>query len=99
MSFEWSPQDLIGSGLQFTGRARCCQPGQIRAKITVRRKFEKLANILLLLVLTLAAGLRIYGLDWSLPHTYEEATPLRVAIGMWGWPANGPTTFNPLRLT
>ncbi len=52
-------------------------------------------NILLLSILTLAAGLRIYGLDWSLPHTYEEATPLRVAIGMWGWQANGPTTLNP----
>jgi len=53
------------------------------------------SNILLLLILALAAGLRFYGLDWSLPHTYEEATPLRVAIGMWGWQHNGPVTFNP----
>ena len=52
-------------------------------------------NILLLLILALATGLRIYGLDWSLPHTYEEATPLRVAVGMWGWHANGPVTLDP----
>jgi 4-amino-4-deoxy-L-arabinose transferase-like glycosyltransferase len=52
-------------------------------------------GIYLLLILGLAAALRIYGLNWSLPHTYEEATPLRVAISMWGWQGNGPTNLNP----
>ena len=50
---------------------------------------------LLILVLTLAAGTRLIGLDWSLPHTYEEATPLRVAVQMWGWEDDGRASLNP----
>jgi DNA-binding NtrC family response regulator len=50
---------------------------------------KKQATVCLLLIPALGAALRIYGISWSLPHTYEEATPLRVAIHMWGWQDNG----------
>ena len=56
---------------------------------------ENRHGIYVVLILGLAAALRIYGLNWSLPHTYEEATPLRVAISMWGWQHDGPITLNP----
>ncbi|HET6350045.1 MAG TPA: hypothetical protein VFH88_13280, partial [Candidatus Krumholzibacteria bacterium] len=50
---------------------------------------------LLILILAAAAWVRITGLNWGLPHTYEEATPLRVAVSMWGWVTGQPTTLNP----
>jgi len=46
-------------------------------------------------VLAGAGFLRFYGIDWSLPHLYEEATPLRRAWEMWGFGAGGAFTLNP----
>jgi len=40
-------------------------------------------------------ALRVIGLDWSLPNTYEEATPLRIALQMWGWQGAGGVDLNP----
>jgi 4-amino-4-deoxy-L-arabinose transferase-like glycosyltransferase len=39
--------------------------------------------------------LRAIGLNWALPNTYEEATPLRVAVGMSGWQNGGHGSLNP----
>ena len=40
--------------------------------------------------LVLAAGwLRAVHLDWGLPEVFEEATPVRKAIEMWGVPGSG----------
>jgi 4-amino-4-deoxy-L-arabinose transferase-like glycosyltransferase len=46
-------------------------------------------------LLLLALGLRLVHLDWSLPHVYEEATPLHIAWQMWGWDRNGTINLNP----
>jgi 4-amino-4-deoxy-L-arabinose transferase-like glycosyltransferase len=42
-----------------------------------------------------AAALRIYGIDWSLPDVFEEATPLKKAWAMWRWGQPGGPDFNP----
>ncbi|HEX5130959.1 MAG TPA: glycosyltransferase family 39 protein [Candidatus Krumholzibacteria bacterium] len=47
------------------------------------------------LILCAAAVLRLHHLGWSLPHTYEEATPLRVAFQMWGWDRDLDVSLNP----
>jgi Flp pilus assembly protein TadD len=45
---------------------------------------------LLLGALFLAAfALRLYHLRWGLPEIYEEATPVRQAVGFWGEPGRG----------
>jgi 4-amino-4-deoxy-L-arabinose transferase-like glycosyltransferase len=45
------------------------------------------SSILLLLALVGAALiLRALNLDWGFPEIYEEATPVRRAVGMWGDP-------------
>jgi tetratricopeptide (TPR) repeat protein len=41
--------------------------------------------LIFVLVLSVAAGLRIWHLDWGLPSVEEEAYPSKVAIGMWGF--------------
>ncbi len=43
----------------------------------------------------LALVLRLHHLDWALPYTYEEATPLHVAWDMWGWDRNRSVDLNP----
>lgn len=43
----------------------------------------------------MALLLRVDSLHWALPHTYEEATPLRVALGMSGWLPGAPFSFDP----
>lgn len=43
----------------------------------------------------LALVVRIYHLDWALPYTYEEATPLHTAWNMWGWDRNCDVNLNP----
>ncbi len=42
-----------------------------------------------------AAALRIYGIDWSLPDVFEEATPFKKAWAMWRWGQPGGPDFNP----
>ncbi len=42
-----------------------------------------------------ASAVRLYRLDWSLPYTYEEATPLHVAWDMWGWDRERGVNLNP----
>jgi hypothetical protein len=49
----------------------------------------------LILIMSVALLTRLVGLDWGLPHTYEEATPLRVAVSMWGWEHGGEPTLDP----
>ena len=41
--------------------------------------------LIFILVMSAAAGLRIWHLDWGLPSVEEEAFPTKVAIGMWGF--------------
>ncbi len=53
-------------------------------------------NITIVLVLMLVAvGLRVYGIGWGLPHVYEEATPLKEAWEMWGWGSQRGLDLNP----
>lgn len=49
----------------------------------------------LALILLAALALRLHHLDWALPHTYEEAKPLRVAFQMWGWDRGADVNLNP----
>jgi 4-amino-4-deoxy-L-arabinose transferase-like glycosyltransferase len=51
-------------------------------------------KILILLIVLVAALLRLYNLDWGLPEVFEEATPWRQAWGMWGF-ETGRFDFNP----
>ncbi len=51
--------------------------------------------ILLGVIILVALVLRLRGLGWALPHTYEEARPLHVAFQMWGWDRGGEVTLNP----
>ena len=37
----------------------------------------------------LAFIVRLYHLRWGLPEVYEEATPVREAVGFWGGPGQG----------
>lgn len=46
-------------------------------------------------LILLALALRLYRLDWALPHTYEEATPLRIAWQMWGWDRGRDVNLDP----
>jgi 4-amino-4-deoxy-L-arabinose transferase-like glycosyltransferase len=66
-----------------------------RSANTVASRRTLTDRTLLGLVLSAALLTRLIGLDWALPHTYEEATPLRVAVSMWGWEHDGAPTLNP----
>lgn len=55
----------------------------------------RIGSYVLVSVILVAVVLRVVGLNWGLPHTYEEATPLRKAIDMLGWQRGGPLTLNP----
>jgi 4-amino-4-deoxy-L-arabinose transferase-like glycosyltransferase len=46
-------------------------------------------------LVAVAAALRIYGIDWSLPDVFEEATPFKKAWAMWRWGQPGGPDFNP----
>jgi len=48
----------------------------------------------LIIILLIAACLRLFNLDHGLPAIYEEATPMRQAIEMWQGPTGG-FDFNP----
>ena len=48
-----------------------------------------------LVLMVLAAVLRVYGIGWGLPVIYEEATPLRVAWSMAKWGEPNPPDLNP----
>jgi 4-amino-4-deoxy-L-arabinose transferase-like glycosyltransferase len=48
-----------------------------------------------LLILALALGLRLAGLDWGLPDLHEEATPVSRAWEMWGWGPGRAPDLNP----
>ncbi|HEX6791193.1 MAG TPA: glycosyltransferase family 39 protein [Candidatus Krumholzibacteria bacterium] len=61
--------------------------------VDVRRWWSSTTALIAILVAALA--LRVVGLGWSLPSTYEEATPLKTAVAMWGWPAGVDPTLNP----
>lgn len=52
-------------------------------------------NYVLVSMVLVAVILRVVSLNWGLPHTYEEATPLRKAIDMLGWQRGGPLNLNP----
>ena len=47
--------------------------------------------IALALVLAVAASVRIWNLDWSLPSLTEEAAPVHTAIDMWGFESGEPS--------
>jgi tetratricopeptide (TPR) repeat protein/4-amino-4-deoxy-L-arabinose transferase-like glycosyltransferase len=51
-------------------------------------------KILLSLIITIGAYLRLSNLGWGLPEVFEEATPWRQAWGMWGF-ETGRFDFNP----
>ncbi|MGD9401346.1 MAG: glycosyltransferase family 39 protein [bacterium] len=51
-------------------------------------------NILLVLIVLAGAYLRLNTLGWGLPDFFEEATPWRQALGMWGG-RTGSLDFNP----
>ncbi|UCF05019.1 MAG: glycosyltransferase family 39 protein [bacterium] len=50
---------------------------------------------LALLLVAVAAVLRMYGIDWGLPHVYEEAIPLSKARMMWKWGSPAGVDLNP----
>ncbi len=58
-------------------------------KNTSRRHGTALATILVV-----ALAVRLIGLDWGLPHVYEEAIPLKKAWNMGGW-GDAPASLNP----
>lgn len=62
------------------------------SKLEFSRSRRSTATVSLLL---LAVALRLFHLDWSLPHVYEEATPLHIAWQMWGWDRSGAINLNP----
>jgi 4-amino-4-deoxy-L-arabinose transferase-like glycosyltransferase len=49
------------------------------------------AAIALTLVLAVAAFVRVWNLDWSLPSLTEEAAPVHEAIEMWGFESGEPS--------
>jgi tetratricopeptide (TPR) repeat protein len=51
-------------------------------------------NMVLTLILIAGAYVRLRGLGWGLPEVFEEATPWRQALEMWGG-ASGHLDFNP----
>ncbi|HET9232580.1 MAG TPA: hypothetical protein VFP10_00375, partial [Candidatus Eisenbacteria bacterium] len=54
------------------------------------RLFKERTDVLLLVALVLLALIvRLYHLRWGLPEIYEEATPVREAVGFWGGPGQG----------
>jgi hypothetical protein len=46
-------------------------------------------------IVVAAAAIRLYGIDWGLPHLFEEATPLKQAWEMWGWGSQRNFDLNP----
>jgi len=51
-------------------------------------------DYILLPILGIALGLRIWNIDWGLPELYEEATPFFRAWNFWNWGGAG-FDFNP----
>lgn len=51
-------------------------------------------EILLGVILAVAAALRLWHINWGLPEVYEEAYPVSVAWKMWNWGHPG-MDFNP----
>jgi 4-amino-4-deoxy-L-arabinose transferase-like glycosyltransferase len=49
----------------------------------------------LAVLLMLALGARLYGIDWGLPDFNEEAYPFRKAWEMWGWGSARGFSLNP----
>ncbi|HTK81509.1 MAG TPA: glycosyltransferase family 39 protein [Bacteroidota bacterium] len=60
--------------------------------MTEKNSFRE--NIALLLVLLIAAIVRLVHINWGLPEIYEEATPSVIAWKMWHWGQPG-LDFNP----
>ena len=58
-----------------------------------RQRLQQAAVPLALFLL--AAGIRLYGINWGLPGGHEEATPLRKAWEMWHWGQGKGPDFNP----
>ncbi len=52
-------------------------------------------RVLPILIVLLAAVVRIHGVRWGLPDVFEEATPLRRAWEMWGWGPSRGLDLNP----
>jgi len=64
-----------------------CGSGSGDRLIERERFFKKRSDALLLLAIAIMAFvLRLVHLRWGLPEIYEEATPVREAIGFWGTP-------------
>ncbi|MFH1843153.1 MAG: glycosyltransferase family 39 protein [bacterium] len=55
---------------------------------------QRQASLFCLLVLLLAAGLRLWHVRHGLPDFLEEAIPFKQALEMWGW-NTGQTDLNP----
>ncbi len=51
--------------------------------------------LLLAFIIFISAALRFYGIDWGLPHAYEEAMPLKRACEMWNWDSPENMSLNP----
>jgi 4-amino-4-deoxy-L-arabinose transferase-like glycosyltransferase len=46
-------------------------------------------------VIVISLAVRLYGLNWGLPHVYEEAQPIKLAWDMWGWGSEESFDPNP----
>lgn len=64
------------------------------AKPDKQSRIDPREKYLLILILAVAALLRAWQIDWSLPDIYEEATPFRIAWSYWNWGGSG-FDFNP----
>ncbi len=61
----------------------------------VNQPTREFPRILPILIVLLAAVVRIHGVRWGLPDVFEEATPLRRAWEMWGWGPSRGLDLNP----
>ncbi len=52
-------------------------------------------SLLMIGIVVLGFVIRLVGLGWGLPDVYEEATPLKVAWGMWNWDRPAGVDLNP----
>src|SRR5439155_24264994 len=63
----------------------------VRSEVTARAITFRAG---LFATVVLGLGLRLMRLDHGLPDLLEEATPLRSALAMWGWPGRADS-LNP----
>lgn len=66
----------------------------MKQQMNINQQSSYSEKVVLFIILTVAVVLRVVNLNWGLPDLYEEATPLRIALGFLN-PGGDGFIFNP----